>query len=76
MPSSLVSKKRPRDSDLSRWPKALVKETPPPARRITGDLGDARRAIKFHEQALVIDRETGNRRGESQDLASAGHSSG
>ena len=28
------------------------------------DLGDVRKAIEFYEQALVIDREIGDRKGE------------
>ena len=35
-------------------------------------LGDARKAIEFHEQALVIDRETDNQRGEGDDLGNLG----
>ncbi len=36
------------------------------------DLGDARKAIEYHNQALVIDREIGNRQGEGADLGSLG----
>jgi len=36
------------------------------------DLGETRRAIEFHEQALAIDREIGDRRGEGQDLGNLG----
>ena len=32
------------------------------------DLGDARKAIEYYEQALVIAREIGNRRGEGNAL--------
>ena len=31
-------------------------------------LGDARNAIKYHEQALIVTREIGDRRGESHAL--------
>ena len=31
-------------------------------------MGDARKAIAFYEQALIIDREIGDRRGEGNDL--------
>jgi tetratricopeptide (TPR) repeat protein len=36
------------------------------------DLGDARKAIEFHEQQLVIVREIGDRRGEGNDLGNLG----
>lgn len=36
-------------------------------------LGEPRRAIECHEQALVISRETGDRRGEGQDLGNLGN---
>jgi tetratricopeptide (TPR) repeat protein len=36
-------------------------------------LGDARRAIESHEQALVISREIGDRRAEGQDLGNLGN---
>ncbi|MSU57963.1 MAG: tetratricopeptide repeat protein [Pedosphaera sp.] len=36
-------------------------------------LGDARKAIEFHEQALVIAREIGDRRGEGAALGNLGH---
>jgi tetratricopeptide (TPR) repeat protein len=36
------------------------------------DLGDARKAVEFHEQALTIDREIGDRRGEGADLGNLG----
>ena len=36
------------------------------------DLGDARKAIEYHEKALIIDREIGDRRGEGQDLGNLG----
>jgi tetratricopeptide (TPR) repeat protein len=36
------------------------------------DLGDARRAIELYEQALVIDREIGDRRGEGADRGNLG----
>jgi len=36
------------------------------------NLGDARKAIEYHEQALVIDREIGDRVGEGQDLGNLG----
>ena len=36
------------------------------------DLGEPRKAIEFHEQALVIDRKIGDRRGEGQDLGNLG----
>jgi tetratricopeptide (TPR) repeat protein len=35
-------------------------------------LGDARKAIEFHEQALVVDREIGDRRGEGKALGNLG----
>jgi tetratricopeptide (TPR) repeat protein len=35
-------------------------------------LGDARKAIEFYEQALVIDREIGDRRGEGNALGNLG----
>jgi len=35
-------------------------------------LGDARKAIEYHEQALVIDREIGDRRGEGNALGNLG----
>ena len=37
------------------------------------DLGDARKAIEFHEQALVIAREIGDRRGEGTELGNLGN---
>jgi tetratricopeptide (TPR) repeat protein len=37
------------------------------------NLGEPRRAIEFHEQALQISREIGDRRGEGQDLANLGN---
>ena len=38
------------------------------------DLGETHKAIEFHEQALVIDREIGDRRrGEGQDLGNLGN---
>jgi tetratricopeptide (TPR) repeat protein len=37
------------------------------------DLGDARKAIEFHEQALVIHREIGDRRGEGNALGNLGN---
>jgi tetratricopeptide (TPR) repeat protein len=36
------------------------------------NLGETRRAIEFYEQALVIDREIGNRLGEGADLNNLG----
>ncbi len=36
------------------------------------DLGEVRKAIEYHEQALVIDREIGDRRGEGADLGNLG----
>ena len=36
------------------------------------NLGDARKAIEYHEQALAIDREVGDRRGEGADLGNLG----
>jgi tetratricopeptide (TPR) repeat protein len=36
------------------------------------DMGDARKAIEFYEQALVIRRKIGNRRGEGNDLGNLG----
>ncbi len=38
----------------------------------TPNLGETRKAIEFHEQALVIDREIGDRRGEGADLGNLG----
>jgi len=35
-------------------------------------LGDGHKAIEFHEQALLIDREIGNRKGEGTDLNNLG----
>ena len=35
-------------------------------------LGELQRAIGFHEQALVISREIGDRRGEGSDLGNLG----
>ncbi len=35
-------------------------------------LGEPRKAIEFHVQALIIDREIGDRRGEGQDLGNLG----
>ena len=35
-------------------------------------LGEERRAIEYHEQALVISREIDDRRGEGADLGSLG----
>jgi len=37
------------------------------------DLGDARKAIEFYEQALAISREIGDKRGEGQDLGNLGN---
>ncbi len=37
------------------------------------DLGETRRAIDFHQQALVISREIGDRHGEGQDLCNLGN---
>ncbi|RJF81593.1 hypothetical protein D3877_15770 [Azospirillum cavernae] len=37
------------------------------------DLGETRRAIEFHEQALAISQEIGDRRGEGQDLGNLGN---
>ena len=39
----------------------------------TIDLGDVRRAIENYEQALVISREIGDRRGEGTDLGNLGN---
>jgi tetratricopeptide (TPR) repeat protein len=36
------------------------------------DLGEVEKAIGFYEEALVIDREIGDRRGEGADLANLG----
>ncbi len=36
------------------------------------ELGDARKAIEFHEQSLIIDREIGDRRGEGIALGNLG----
>jgi tetratricopeptide (TPR) repeat protein len=36
------------------------------------DLGEARKAIEYHEQALAIDREIGDRRGEGTGLGNLG----
>ncbi len=37
------------------------------------DLGDAKKAIDYYEQALKIDREIGDRRGEGADLGNLGN---